>query len=179
MSMRVSVIIFLLSILQGSGFSQTKNIFEPTPVNFVIKNAGLKVNGSMNGLEGFIIMDAQSTVPVKIEGTIDPNTIKTGIGLRDNHLKKADYFNVKEFPKIHMTSTLIKKSSGQKYTGNFELTIKDIKKNISIPFTFSATGDGYAMQGEFSINRLDFGLGESSVILSDSVRITLGITAKQ
>lgn len=177
--MRASVIILLLLILQGNGFGQTKNTFEPTPVNFVIKNAGLKVNGSMTGLEGFIIMDPQNTAPVKIEGSIDPNTIKTGIGLRDNHLKKADYFSVKEFPKIYMASTQIKKRSARKYTGDFDLTIKDIKKSISIPFTFSSTGEGYAMQGEFSINRLDFGLGENSVILSDTVKIFLLITAKQ
>jgi polyisoprenoid-binding protein YceI len=177
--MRTSIIIFFLLISQSRSFGQTKNTFEPTPINFVIKNAGIKVNGSMNGLEGFLMMDPQSTDPVKIEGTLDPNTIKTGIGLRDNHLKKDDYFNVKEFPKIYMASTLIKKNSEHAYTGNFDLTIKDIKKNISIPFTLSPTNDGYAMRSEFSINRLDFGLGETSVILSDSVKIFLGITAKQ
>ena len=149
MSMRTSIIIFFLLVSQSRSFGQTKNTFEPTPINFVIKNAGIKVNGSMNGLEGFLMMDPQSSDPVKIEGTLDPNTIKTGIGLRDNHLKKADYFNVKAFPKIYMTSTLIKKNSGQTYTGNFDLTIKDITKSISIPFTFSATADGYAMRGEF------------------------------
>ena len=177
--MKTSLIILFVIMLPCWGFCQNKNAFDPAPVNFVIKNAGLNVNGSINGLEGFITMDPQGKAPVKIEGTIDPNTIKTGIGMRDNHLKKADYFNVKEFPKIYMISTLVTKNSGHKYTGNFDLTIKDIKKNISIPFIFSTTRNGYTLQGEFSINRLDFGLGETSMILSDTVKIIIEITAKQ
>jgi polyisoprenoid-binding protein YceI len=177
--MRVLVIFLLVVTFSASVFGQTKNSFEPAPINFAIKNAGLNVNGSINGLEGFIVMGAQSGIPVKIEGTIDPNTIKTGINLRDNHLKKADYFNAKEFPKICMVSTQIKKNNAGKYAGNFDLTIKGIKKSISIPFTFSATSKGYTMQGEFSINRLDFGLGETSMILSDTVKIVFEITAKK
>jgi polyisoprenoid-binding protein YceI len=177
--MKASIIIFLLLIFSGSGFGQTKNVFEPAPVNFVIKNAGLNVNGSIHGLEGFITMDPQNKNLIKIEGTIDPSTIKTGISLRDSHLKKGDYFNAKEFPKIYMTSTQIRKNSGRKYKGNFDLTIKGIKKNISVPFNFSAKVNGYSMQGEFSINRLDFGLGETSMILSDTVKIIFDVTAKK
>jgi polyisoprenoid-binding protein YceI len=177
--MKTLLVILFIVMLPCWGSCQKKNPFDPAPINFVITNAGLNVNGSINGLEGFIIMDPQGKAPVKIEGTIDPNTIKTGISLRDNHLKKADYFNVKEFPKIYMVSTLVTKNSGRNYTGDFDLTIKGIKKNISIPFTFSTTQNGYQLQGEFSINRLDFELGETSIILSDTVKIIIEITAKQ
>ena len=171
--MKASLIILLILILPSRGFSQKQIAFEPTPVNFVIKNAGINVNGSIGGLEAFMIIDPQNASPIKIEGTIDPNTIQTGIALRNNHLKKRDYFNVKEFPKIFMTSTEIKKNSNRKYVGNFDLSIKDVKKNVSIPFTFSSTGNIYVLKGEFSINRLDFKLGEESIILSDDVKIKI------
>ena len=177
--MKTSLLILLVLLLAFPAFCQKKNVFEPTPVNFLIENAGLNVSGSFGGLEGFIILDTQNESPIKIEGTIDPNTVNTGISLRDNHLKKADYFNVKEFPKIVMVSTQIKKSSNRKYVGNFDLTIKNSRKNVLIPFTFSAKGNTYKLEGEFSINRLDFGLGESSVILSDTVKIMFEITSKK
>lgn len=127
----------------------------------------------MEGLEGFIILDPQNASLIKIEGTIDPATIETGISLRNNHLKKHDYFNVKEFPKIFLASTQLKKSGNRKYVGNFDLTIKDIKKNLSIPFTLSSSEGIYSLKGEFSINRLDFKLGEKSIILSDDVKIEI------
>jgi polyisoprenoid-binding protein YceI len=156
-------------------FCQKKILLEPTAVNFIIKNAGLKVNCSMSGLDGFITIDPRNSSLTKIEGTIDPATIHTGISLRDNHLKKADYFNVNEFPKISMASTQIKKSSNRKYVGDFELTIKGIKKNIAIPFTLSSTDNVYLLRGEFSINRLDFDLGESSMVLSDMVTVKIEV----
>ena len=162
-----------LVLLTFQSFCQKKILLEPAPVNFIIKNAGLKVNGSMSGLDGFIIIDSQNSSLIKIEGTIDPCTIQTGIALRDKHLKKADYFNVAEFTKIFMTSTQIKKNSNRKYVGNFDITIKGIKKNISIPFTLSSTNKTYLLKGEFSINRLDFNLGESSIILSDDVAVKI------
>jgi polyisoprenoid-binding protein YceI len=171
--MKVVLTIILFLILSCPGYCQKEIAFVPTPINFIIKNAGLKVNGFIEGLQGFIVMDSQNENLIKLEGTIDPNTIRTGITLRDNHLKKADYFSVKEFPKIRMTSTSITKKGKGKYIGNFDLMIKDIKKSISIPFTLSSKNSVYALKGEFSINRLDFNLGEKSIILSDNVDVKL------
>jgi polyisoprenoid-binding protein YceI len=171
--MQTALTIAMFLILSCPGYCQKEIAFVSTPVNFVAINAGLKVNGSIGGLEGFIIMDSQTGSPIKIEGTVDPNTIQTGIALRDNHLKKTDYFSVKEFPEIRMASTSIKKKGNSKYIGDFDLVIKDIKKNITIPFTVSSKNNVYTLKGEFSINRLDFNLGESSLILSDNVVIKL------
>ena len=171
--MKASLVISAILILALPGFAQNKIAFEQTPVNFIIKNAGLKVNGSIGGLEGFIMIDPGNSNLLRIEGSIDPNTIETGISLRNNHLKKPDYFNVKEYPKIIMASTELTKKGNRKYIGNFDLTIKDVKKNISIPFTFTSVGNEYFLKGEFSINRLDFKLGEESIILSDNVNVKI------
>jgi polyisoprenoid-binding protein YceI len=171
--MKSSLIISAILILALPSFAQNKIAFEQTPVHFIIKNAGLKVNGSIGGLEGFITVDPENLNLLKIEGSIDPNTIDTGIGLRNNHLKKPDYFNVKEYPKILMTSTEITKKGNRKYVGNFDLTIKDVKKNVSVPFTLVSVGNGYTLKGEFSVNRLDFKLGEESIILSDNVTVKI------
>jgi polyisoprenoid-binding protein YceI len=162
-----------LVLLTFQSFCQKKILLEPTPVNFTINNAGLKVNGSMSGLDGFIIIDSQNSSLLKIEGTIDPCTIQTSIALRDKHLKKADYFNVAEFTKIFMTSTQLKKNGNRKYVGNFDITIKGIRKNIAVPFTLSSTNNAYLLKGEFSLNRLDFNLGESSIVLSDDVTVKI------
>src|SRR5687767_1283508 len=117
--MKASLVSSVILILALPGFAQNKIAFEQTPVNFIIKNAGLKVNGSIGGLEGFIMIDPENSNLLKIEGSIDPNTIETGIGLRNNHLKKQDYFHVKEYPKILMTSTELQKSNKKKYSGVF------------------------------------------------------------
>jgi polyisoprenoid-binding protein YceI len=173
---------FVLLLLSVSYFawSQKKFPFESAPVKFVIKNAGIKVNGTIEGLEGLLEVDQTNESLIKIEGTVDPNTIETGISLRDNHLKKEEYFNAKEFPRLHIVSTSFTKSSAGKYVGNFALTIKGVKKNFSIPFSLVQTQGQYALKAEFSLNRRDFKVGDNSFILSDdvTVRIDLKTVAK-
>lgn len=110
MNMKIMLTVSLV-VMTLPSFCQKKILLEPTPVNFTIKNAGLKVNGSMSGLNGFIVIDPQNSSLFKVEGTIDPSTVQTGIALRDKHLKKADYFNVAESTTIFMTSTQIKKAA--------------------------------------------------------------------
>jgi polyisoprenoid-binding protein YceI len=159
-------------------FPQIKADFESGQTNFVIKNAGLKVNGSLQGLVGHVLFDQQNNTILKIEGSVESNTISTGIKLRDTHLKKSDYFNSNEYPKIFMTSTQLQKSNKKKYSGVFDLTIKNVTKSISFPFTFTEANNSYTLQGEFAVNRLDFGLGEESIILSDTVKIIIKMTGK-
>jgi polyisoprenoid-binding protein YceI len=167
-------------LLPYHGLSQKRITLQPTEVNFVIKNAGFNVHGSISGLVGAVTMDAQNSNPAKIEGTINPNTVNTGNSARDKHLKKDEYFDVAEYPKISIASTQIKKVSGDQYTGTFDLTIKGIKKTLEIPFTFSSTATAYNVKGEFTINRLDFKVGGKSMIMSNNVtvKIDLNTTGK-
>ena len=172
------LILILLALLPCMGFTQKKILLDLTPVNFTIRNAGFNVKGTIEGLKGFMLLDNQSSILIGIEGSVDPGTIQTGIELRDEHLKKVNYFNVKEFPKIFMASTKIKKTDSDNYIGNFSLTIKGITKGISVPFTFSVMNNVYALKGAFSINRLDFKLGEKSIILSNNVKINIEFKGK-
>ena len=64
-----------------------------------------------------------------------------------------------------------------KATGN--LTIKGATKAISFPFTATKTANGYLFSGSFTINRLDYGVGKSSMVLSDDVDVTLKVQAVQ
>jgi polyisoprenoid-binding protein YceI len=178
--MRFLQITILLIVAQASVcFSQKKADFESGQADFIIKNAGLNVKGSMQGLVGNVLLHQQNGTIIKIEGSVESNTITTGINLRDTHLKKPDYFDSKEYPRIVMISTQLQQSVGKKYTGVFDLTIKNVTKSISFPFQFTETNDHrYTLQGEFSINRLDFGLGEESIILSDTVKIIVKMAGK-
>ncbi len=158
--------------------AQKKVSFEAGTVSFVINNAGWDVEGTVDGLEGYLRLDEQHDDILEIGGSVDLNTINTGISIRDNHLKKADYFNVSEHPKIVMSSVQLQKAKRGKYEGTFDLTIKDRTKRMTFPFLFAKTKDSYTLTGEFSMNRLDFDIGKESIILSDSIRVTIKIIGK-
>jgi polyisoprenoid-binding protein YceI len=163
----------MIFLIPCSSFGQKKLSLEPIPVNFVAKNAGLKVNGKVSGLRGYLLFDPADSTLIKIEGSVDANTIETGISLRDNHLKKDEYLDVKKFPLITITSTTIEKKINDQYVGYFDLIIKNTKKKIAVPFKLSRNRQIYILKAMFTIDRQDFQVGGNSFLLSDDVIIQI------
>lgn len=152
---------------------------EASTVQFKIKNFGFNVEGSFKGVKGTIEFDPVNYAAAKFDVSIDANSINTDNDMRDNHLREDSYFDVKNHPRISFVSTKVTASNK---AGTFfifgNLDIKGIKKEISFPFTATATDGGLVFKGEFKINRRDFQVGGAST-LSDNVNIILSITAKK
>jgi polyisoprenoid-binding protein YceI len=142
-------------------------------VTFIIKNFGVNTKGEFKGLKGAIKWDAATPANSSFNVSVDVNTINTGIDLRDNDLKKETYFNAEKYPTINFVSTTVNSNN---VTGN--LTIKGVTKEINIPFTIAPAGSGYLFEGNFSLNRKDFGVGGGSFVLSDRVDVTLKVQAQ-
>ena len=147
-------------------------------VKFYIKNAGITVDGSLSGLAASVKFDENDLANSSIYATVKVATIKTGIDKRDEHLRSSDYFDVEKYPKITLKSSSISKS-GKGYLGNFDVTIKDKTKNIAVPFTFDNQGSTGTFKGTLKLDRLDFGVGESSIVLSDDVKVKITLNVKK
>lgn len=179
--------IFLLAFsLISFGFvSQTVTtqnqewVVSASSVKFKIKNAGFNVDGTFGGLNAKIVFDVSKTYGNSIDASIESKSINTSNGTRDGHLKKSEYFDVTNFPTINMKATLFGKETNGSFRGYFKLTIKGKTKDVLVPFTFKETDGKATFYGVLTINRLDFGVGESSMILSNNVTITLEANAKK
>ncbi|GHB52509.1 YceI family protein [Mongoliitalea lutea] len=146
--------------------------FKPeNPIQFKIKNAGITVDGTISDWEVEVDFDSKKLDQSSIRGKANPESIQTGIKLRDKHLHGREYFHIQKFPSISLESKSFKAKGKNAFVGIFELQIRDVKREVEIPFTLSQTGKQQKFKGEFVIDRLDFGLGEKSLVLSDEVRI--------
>jgi polyisoprenoid-binding protein YceI len=163
----------VLLLLTVSASAQIKTTVTKSKITFEIKNLGIKTAGSIGGLQANIQFDPANLNATVIEATIDPNTINTDNDARDTHLKSDEFFDVAHFPKITMKAVSVKHKSGDKYEGQFNLTLKDKTKLIDVPFTYTETGNTIAIKGSFKLNRLDFGVGGSSLVLSDEVIVSV------
>jgi len=146
-------------------------------IKFKIKNAGFNVDGSFSGLDAKIIFDNNKIIGNSIEASLNAASINTNNGSRDGHLKKPEYFDVAAFPKLTMAATLFGKDKDGNWRGYFKLTIKNKTKEIAVPFVFIEKDGKATIKGSFTINRLDFGVGESSMILSDYATINIEVIA--
>lgn len=167
-------LLFILIVNSNNIFSQT--LVKNSLIEFYIKNLGVEVKGRFDLAEAKINFDENNLEQSEISGFVYVNSINTGIGMRDNHLLSMDYFYSSFYPKITIKSKKFFPfpSERGKFVGLFEITIKAIKKDLSIVFEYNNN----TLKTEFELNRLDFGVGGSSLSLSDNVKIKIQIDLK-
>jgi polyisoprenoid-binding protein YceI len=166
-------IIFLL--LANCAFAQVKQTLSKSSVTFQIKNLGFNTSGSIDVIHADISFDAASLTAGSITATADMATINSDNDMRDEHLKSAEFFDVPDYPKITMKSVAFKHRSGNNFTGQFNVTIKNKTKLIDVPFTYTETTGAASFKGSFKLKRSDFGIGGPSLSLSDDVTVTINV----
>ena len=171
-------VLFAFALMTIAAIAATS--WSPTTgsVKFHIKNAGITVDGKFSGIKASIQFDENDLANSSIYASVKAATVNTGIDKRDEHLRKAEYFDVATYPKIEMRSTSFATSKNG-YIGQFDVTIKGETKNIAVPFTFNKKGETGTFNGKMKLDRLDFNVGESGFILSDDVRLDIILNVKK
>lgn len=135
-------------------------------------------------IAGTLDFDAAKPTQAKVDVTIDMNSLNTNVPELDEHLKKADFFDVAKYPQATFKSTKVEKGKDAKHlkvTG--DLTVHGVTKPVVLNVTINKIGDhpmkkkpaaGFDASG--SLKRSDFGLGAYVPNVSDE--ITLRITTE-
>jgi polyisoprenoid-binding protein YceI len=166
--MKTLAILLLVFIVKTTPSSVSRSSWS---MDFTINNAGFDVKGTMKIMQADIQFNPNKLDKSSMTVIVDPSSVETGIAIRDKHLQRSDYFDVKHHREILIQSLSLKRIDKHKYTGEFAVTIKSITRQISIPFIVKRIDDDFQYQASFTINRLDFALGEESFTLSNSVKI--------
>lgn len=176
----IIILVVLLSGLSPLIQAQSNWSIQPeSKVTFKIKNAGFNVNGSLGGLNANIKFSPDQLANSKIEASVEVKSIDTGVNARDKHLKKEDYFHVEKYPKIEMVSQRIAPSKSGDFIAYFKISIKGVTKDIKVPFKYQLENGLARFNANFTLNRLDYGVGGKSFILANNVKIRLDIIAKR
>lgn len=135
--------------------AQTINI-DKSEVNFKISGGGIfTVKGTFTGMQGDFNFNESDVSGSSFNICIDSETINTKNKKRDEDLRSVDFFDVEKYETICFKSNSVSKTSnGFNTTG--ELTIKDVTKTVTIPFTFKNN----TFEGNIEIIRLDYNIGE-------------------
>lgn len=175
--------LLMIAFLSTTTFAQTTWKVDPahTQVSFGITHMGIsEVEGRFNKFDGSIVASKDNFSDAQYQMTIEVPSIDTGVEMRDNHLRNADFFDAEKYPKMTFKSTSSKKVSENKYKVTGDLTFHGITKPVTLDVWYRGTienpqnGDvisGFAISGE--VKRSDYNLGPDfpEAVLSDSVVI--------
>ncbi len=184
----VTLSAFTVSHYSGKTDEDMKNaignwefIADQSVVGFKIKNMWMmSVDGKMGGLKGSAdIKDDLTRSSVLL--TLDVETIDTDSKKRDEHLRTDDFFDAEKYPLISYKATGIVKNSGEyNYKLKGKLTIKDVTKEMDVPFDFNGVENEVAtFTGMTVVNRKDFHIDYGGMGMGDEATVAFTVKARK
>ncbi len=157
----------LTLLLAAWAISAGADCFQPesasSTVVFVASQAGAPFEGAFKNFSGCVCLDPASPETGNINIIIDTAAVDTGIPEFDDALRGADFFDTVRWPTARFVSIGIQSMGNGKYSVRGQFTLRDITREIEVPFLLTqTTGGGSQISGETTIKRLDYdiGLGE-------------------
>lgn len=182
---RLSVLYrFLPIIFAGAAAAADCRSPEPAPshVEFVATQAGAPFEGAFRQFDGRICLDPAHPEQGKIEVSVDTGSVDTGLPEFDDALRGPDFFDSGRWPQATFRSEKIEALGNDQFKVRGTFTLRDVTRGIEVPFFMKPGADGPVLEGEMTINRLDYdvGLGEwqdtrwvgDPVILKFSVKLS-------
>lgn len=189
--MKLHVLIAGLILSTTIAFGQTQKWgydASHAKIGFSIGHFGIsETEGKFTKFDGAVLADKSDFSDAKIEITIDVNSIDTEEAKRDEHLKSADFFDIKKHPEITFKSTSMKSTGKNKYKLTGDFTMHGVTKSITLDAVyrgtvldpFGNTKAGFQITG--TLDRPDFGLewngtlSAGGVLVSDEVDLDINI----
>lgn len=149
-----------------------------TGINFSVRHMVVsKVRGRFGKYSGTIQLDDGDFTRSSVDVRIDASSIDTGVADRDTHLRSPDFFDVEKFPELRFRSHRIERVDDTRYRVIGELTIRDVKREVSLDVEYGGRGkdpwgnERVGFVAKTSIDRKEFGLTWNQVLESGGILV--------
>ncbi len=130
-----------------------------TKLNFQAYSRLVDADGSFAKFAGTVALTGNDPKTAKLKVTVDIASLNTGIDKRDDHLRTADFFNVKKWPKAIFTSSGLKAVAKDKYQVSGTLTMMGKKMPLKFPADIWVGTDGkLRAKADFKLDRRRWGM---------------------
>ena len=136
-------------------------------------------SGKFTKVEGTLVLDESNPSNSKVNVTLSPANIESGIDKLDEHLKGKDFFDVDQFPEATFVSTSVDVTGKDtaKVTGT--LTLHGVSKPIVLDVKLNKIGTNMmnkktaGFSATTTIKRSDFGISAYLPALGDDVKVSI------
>jgi polyisoprenoid-binding protein YceI len=144
---------------------------------------GSAFTGVFRSWDAQISFDPKAPGSSKAVVTVATGSAFTNDKDRDESLPTDEWFGVKAFPKATFVTTRFVDLGGGKWQAYGDLTIKNVKRPVVLPFTLAITGDVAKMSGTLVLDRTAFNVGsgrwKSDDEVGTKVTVQVSLTARK
>ncbi|EOZ98381.1 hypothetical protein A33Q_1035 [Indibacter alkaliphilus LW1] len=168
-------------LFSSIGYSQ-EFLTESGYVNFLSKASLNEFNGESKQLNGLVDLDKNL-----LDFYIDLNTLKTGIGLRDRHMRE-NYLETHKYQFAEFTGKIaegpeLKPGESRKVTAKGKFKIHGVEREIEVPGTIKRINDSnLELEANFKVILSDYKIDIPKVMfyeLSEEQSVTIKATLKK
>jgi len=136
---------------------------------------GTPFKGHFGKFGGTISLDPQHPETGHIQISIDMASAATGDAQRDGALPGKDWFSTSTFPTATFESSSIRLISAGHYEAQGKLTIRNVTKPLTLPFTLAVQGQDAHATGHVQLVRTNFGVGQGPWVSGQWVALEVGV----
>lgn len=147
------------------------------------------VRGRFTGVRGTLTFDPSDPAGGSVDLAVDAVTIDTGVAMRDQHLRSADFFDATTYPEIRFRSTKVSAATDGTLRVEGDLTIRGVTR----PIVANGSVDGVwddpkagkraGISGTTAIDRRSWGLvwnqpvANGGLLVGETVNVELELSA--
>lgn len=103
---------------------------------FDVQHIFSTIRGYFSEYSGTVKFDPANLKESAMRFEVKVDSIQTAIAKRDTHLRSDDFFSAGKFPRMTFESTEIRPAGENRFDVAGKLTIKDVTKEVVLPFTY-------------------------------------------
>lgn len=159
---------------QSSGATTYKIDLVHSSIYFRIMHKGLSYTyGRFNDFSGQVQIDESNHGNTSFSFSVKAASVDTNHKKRDEHLRKPDFLNARQYPTIEFKSTGIH-AHGNSLHVTGDLTLHGQTKSIEMHLNrLGQTSEAIGYATEFTINRSDFGMKKMLGPVGDEVMLMI------
>ncbi|MEU6577717.1 YceI family protein [Streptomyces sp. NPDC046805] len=161
-------------------------------VGAVAQHLGISsVHGRFTDFAGSIEIAPDDITKSRVEAVIRAASIDTGNGMRDTHLRSADFLDVERHPEVTYRSTGVTAAGTDRWTVHGELALRGVVRPVDLDLAYLGTGaDPWggtraAFRATAELRREDFAINYNQIVqagiaaIGTTLKVELDIQAVQ
>ncbi len=128
-------------------------------ITFVYKQMNVPLDGRFRKFSGKINFDAAKPETASIDMTVDVASFNSNEDA-DPEVVKPSWLDAAAHPQARFTSKSVAALGGGRYQASGTLNIKGISRDVVVPFEFKEQGANAIVDGQFTLKRGDYKIGE-------------------
>lgn len=157
-------LLVLVALPQSRAYAVEFNslLADKSTLTFNYTQMGVPMEGSFARFNAAVLFDSANLARSRATIKIDSASIDTGSDEVNDEVVGKLWFDSKTYPVAQFVSTGVRPLGSNRYEVGGNLTIKGRTRAVKAPFTFTPQSGYAVLDGAFTLNRLDFAIGDGA-----------------